>query len=75
VDLTSFASKDDALNSRDTEMASVQAVVAGESDGLATKDGNTTTLSAQKGTTFAIEDDNQPTDSLPDIVDVDPDSD
>lgn len=75
VDLTSFASKDDALNSRDTEMASVQAVVAGESDGLATKDGNTTTLSAQKGTTFAIEDDNQSTDSLPDIVDVDPDSD
>lgn len=75
VVLTSFASKDDALNSRDTEMASVQAVVAGESDGLATKDGNTTTLSAQKGTTFAIEDDNQSTDSLPDIVDVDPDSD
>lgn len=75
VVLTSFASKDDALNSRDTEMASLQAVVAGESDGLATKDGNTTTLSAQKGTTFAIEDDNQSTDSLPDIVDVDPDSD
>lgn len=75
VVLTSFASKDDALNSRDTEMASVQAVVAGESDGLATKDGNTTTLSAQKGTTFAIEDDNQSTDSVPDIVDVDPDSD
>ncbi|KAL3579464.1 hypothetical protein D5086_020968 [Populus alba] len=75
VVLTSFASKDDALNSRDTEMASLQAVVAGESDGLATKDGNTTTLSAQKGTTFAIEDDNQSTDSVPDIVDVDPDSD
>ncbi|KAJ6900821.1 hypothetical protein NC652_026804 [Populus alba x Populus x berolinensis] len=75
VVLTSFASKDDALNSRDTEMASLQAVVAGESDGLATKDGNTTTLSAQKGTTFATEDDNQSTDSVPDIVDVDPDSD
>uniref|UniRef100_A0A6N2M1J1 Pre-rRNA-processing protein RIX1 N-terminal domain-containing protein n=1 Tax=Salix viminalis TaxID=40686 RepID=A0A6N2M1J1_SALVM len=71
VDLTSFASKD----SRDTEMASVEGVVAGESDRLATKDGNTATSSAQKDATFDIEDDNQSTDSLPDIVDVDPDSD
>ncbi|CAK7325241.1 unnamed protein product [Dovyalis caffra] len=75
VDLTGSGSEGDALNSRDIEMASVQAVMADESDGLTTKDGNTTSLSAQKGTTFAIEDDNETTDSLPDIVDVDPDSD
>lgn len=62
-----------ASNSAENEMASVDTVMVDGGDGDATRGGNT--LSAKKST-FAFESDNDSSsDSLPDIVDADPDSD
>uniref|UniRef100_A0A2P2LE81 Pre-rRNA-processing protein RIX1 N-terminal domain-containing protein n=1 Tax=Rhizophora mucronata TaxID=61149 RepID=A0A2P2LE81_RHIMU len=77
TEMTRIMSAAGALDSAETSMASVEAVVTDKGDdGFATRGGDTfASLKAQKGMSSAVaSDDDLSTDSIPDIVDADPDS-